>query len=226
MRKKVYFFVGLIAVSIATFCFYLSGFYNAGIQDTYHKTYMIHEADDPASDGNVTGLLVGTTDQTGEKLERAKEFKRTGVKTILLWNTLFGDRNFFFGEGNIFRNCPVDRCKVFNDRDYLHVEDYDAVLFHGNELSDYEVPLRRRMRQLYVYVNLESPANREIPYKFYESYFNLTMTYRLDSDIMWPYGTIEDAKTGELVAPSVDPDWSAYQNGTSILTSYFLNFLG
>lgn len=215
MRKKLYFFVGLIAVSIVTFCLYLSSFHQTEIQNTYRKTHMIHRADDLASD-NVTDWI-----GYGEKFERAKEFRRKGVKTVLLWNTLFGDRNFYFGEGDIFRDCPVDRCKVVNDRDYLHVEDYDAILFHGNELTEYEVPSRRRTWQLYVYVNLESPANRAIPYKYYENYFNLTMTYRLDSDILWPYGTIEAAKTGDLVAPAEDPDWSAYQNGTSIPYSVY-----
>ncbi|XP_032678900.1 alpha-(1,3)-fucosyltransferase C [Odontomachus brunneus] len=210
MRKKLY-FVGLIALSIATLCVYLSVFYDgARIQNTYHKTYMIHEADDdPALDA--ANLTDNRTDD--EKVDRAKELRRTGVKSILLWNTLFGDRNFYFGEGDIFHECPIDRCKIFNDRGHLNVEDYDAILFHGNELTEYGVPLRRRTRQFYVYVNLESPANRAIPYEYYEDYFNLTMTYRLDSDILWPYGIIADAKTGNFVAPAQDPDWSAYKNG-------------
>lgn len=219
MRKKLYF--GLIALSIATLCVYFSVFYDgARIQNTYHKTYMIHEPDDAVLD------VANITDRpTDEKVGRARELRRTGVKSILLWNTLFGDRNFYFGEGNIFRDCPVDGCKVFNDRGYLNVEDYDAILFHGNELSAYEVPPRRRARQFYVYVNLESPANRAIPYEYYEDYFNLTMTYRLDSDILWPYGVVADAKTGHFVAPAQDPDWSAYKNGTGLLISYSLNFL-
>lgn len=208
MRKKLYLFVGLIAVSIATLCVYLSLYYDAEIQDTYRKTYMIHEADD-----------ANVTDRTDERVERARELRKAGVKSILLWNTLFGDRNFYFGKGDVFRGCPVDRCEIFNDRGHLHVEDYDAILFHGNELTEYEVPPRRRLSQMYVYVNLESPANRAVPYEYYENYFNLTMTYRLDSDVMWPYGVVKDAMTGHLVAPAENPDWDARKNGMVALVS-------
>ncbi|XP_014468184.1 PREDICTED: alpha-(1,3)-fucosyltransferase C-like isoform X2 [Dinoponera quadriceps] len=207
MNKKLYFFIGLIAVSILMFCLYLLSFYDVEIPNTYHKTYMIRDTD---LDGD------NATDWPDERIERAREYQRAGVKTILLWNTLFGDRNFYFGEGDIFRNCSVDKCKIFNDHDHLHVEDYDAVLFHGNELSAYEVPLMRRRQQFYVYVNLESPANRAVPYKYYENYFNLTMTYRLDSDILWSYDNIEDAKTGDLLAPAENPDWGVYQNGEAV----------
>ncbi|XP_011145101.2 alpha-(1,3)-fucosyltransferase C [Harpegnathos saltator] len=204
MHKKLYLFIGLIALSIVMFCLYLSRFYDAEIPNTYSKTFMIHK-NDPAAN-------VSKPEFADEKYMRAWELSRAGIKTILLWNTLFGNRNFYFGEGDVFRGCPVDRCEVFNDHAHLNVEDYDAVLFHGNELYVRDVPQKRRTRQLYVYVNLESPANRKIPDKYYENYFNLTMTYRLDSDILWSYGTIEDVATGDLVAPFVDPDWAAYQN--------------
>jgi len=146
---------------------------------------------------------------------RAREYQKTGMKTILLWNTLFGDRNFYFGEGDVFHDCPINKCKIFNYRDYLNVEDYDAILFHGNELSGHNMPERRRTRQLYVYVNLESPANWAIPRKYDKEYFNLTMTYRLDSDVPWSYDIIEDVKSGEFVAPSKNADWSALRNSTS-----------
>lgn len=152
----------------------------------------------------------------GDETVRAKTYKKRGVKTILLWNSLFGEKDFYFGKGDIFRECPFNECKVFNDRDYLNVEDYDAILFHGNEMDDYEVPQKRKAAQFYVYVNLESPANREVHHKYRKNYFNLTMTYRLDSDIPWPYNIIEDIKSGEFVAPSKNADWSAFQNTSNI----------
>ena len=97
----------------------------------------------------------------------------------------------------------------------MNVEDYDAILFHGNEMNDYEVPQKRKTTQFYVYVNLESPANRKVHPKYQRNFFNLTMTYRLDSDILWTYIIVEDIKNGEFVAPLKDVDWSAFQNHTS-----------
>lgn len=165
--------------------------------------------------------IVREEDDSADKFIKAEDRNR-GIKTILLWNTLFGRKDFYFGKGDIFRDCPINKCKIFNERDYLNVEDYDAILFHGNELSEYDVPLKREMKQFYVYVNLESPANRAIPYKYYEDYFNLTMTYRLDSDIPWTYNIIEDVKSGKFVAPSKDIDWDASRNYTSNIFSYTL----
>lgn len=198
-------------VSMLTVCLYFFAFYgDFQIQDIFLKTFIIRQEDESTN-----------------KLIKAKEYRQKGIKTILLWNMLFGRKDFYFGEGDIFRDCPINKCQIFNERDYLNIEDYDAILFHGNELSDYDVPLKREMKQFYVYVNLESPANRAIPYK-YEDYFNLTMTYRLDSDIPWTYDIIEDIKTGKFVAPSRNVDWRASRNYTSkmyTLSNIFFLFI-
>ncbi|CAL1688347.1 unnamed protein product [Lasius platythorax] len=200
INKKSYFFVNLIVASILIICLYfLASYGDFEIQDIFLKMSTVREEDDSA-----------------DKFIKAEDNRNKGIKTILLWNTLFGSKDFYFGEGDIFRDCPINKCKIFNERDYLNVEDYDAILFHGNELSKYDVPLKREMKQFYVYVNLESPANRAIPYKYYEDYFNLTMTYRLDSDIPWTYNIIEDVKSGNFVAPSRDIDWNASRNYTSV----------
>lgn len=39
------------------------------------------------------------------------------------------------------------------------------------------------------------------------SFYNLTMSYRLDSDIKWPYGYAIDLSTGREVAPALDVGW-------------------
>lgn len=208
MSKRLCCFVGVTAMSILAVC--LLAFYgDFDIQDTFLRTYTDYMGVGGFGDDGAFGTV-------SERLVRAGEYRRTGIKTILLWNTLFGDKNFYFGEGDIFRDCPVNKCKVFNYRGYLNVEDYDAILFHGNELSGYKMPERRKTRQLYVYVNLESPANpRVLPSEYDKRYFNLTMTYRLDSDIPWTYFIIEDIKSGKYVAPSKNADWSAFWNSTS-----------
>ncbi|XP_031847170.1 alpha-(1,3)-fucosyltransferase C [Nomia melanderi] len=131
------------------------------------------------------------------------------TKRILYWNTMFGDESFYLGYS--FDNCPVSNCYAIHDRFAVaDLTEFDAVLFHANELDLSDLPKKRSPRQWYVFVNLESPANRPLIHYFYEDYFNLTMTYRLDSDIVWTYATIEDAHTGDLVAPLRNNTWTQF----------------
>lgn len=41
----------------------------------------------------------------------------------------------------------------------------------------------------------------------YKSIFNLTMTYRLDSDLPWVYGQIQDLETSKIIAPKLHVNW-------------------
>ncbi|KAG5320829.1 FUCTC fucosyltransferase, partial [Pseudoatta argentina] len=196
MKKKSYLFIGLIIVMILiTYLYYSATYDDFQIHNIYLK--MIREED------------------FANETDRAKTYREKGIKTILLWNTFFGNKNFYFGEiEDIFRDCPFDKCKIINERNYMNAEDYDAILFHGNEMNN-EVPQKRKTTQFYVYVNLESPANRKVHEKYRKNFFNLTMTYRFDSDVLWTYMIVEDVKNGEFVAPSKDVNWSAFQNHTN-----------
>lgn len=143
---------------------------------------------------------------------------RNGTKRILFWNTLFGEESFYLGKGDIFLRCPVNDCYATHDRHYADLLDFDAILFHGNELQLEDLPPKRSPRQWYVFVNLESPINRPLVSDFYEDFFNLTMTYRLDSDVAWPYGTIRNLTTDRVVAPLPNTTWTTFYNLTGNLT--------
>ena len=72
------------------------------------------------------------------------------------------------------------------------MEDFEAVIFqhyyHSN-LSD--LPVKRNANQYYVYYNIESPAITDMVLQDFHSlanYFNLSMTYRLNADIVHRYG--------------------------------------
>lgn len=153
--------------------------------------------------------------------QRLKDEKK--LKKILFWNGMFGDKNFYFGDGDIFKNCEVNECYGTSDRSYTEVENFDAILFHGVELDQKDLPENRNIKQRYVFVNLESPENRPITNDFFENYFNATMTYRLDSDIVWPYGLVRDKKTDEIVAPSTDVVWNVPNNDdrSNIMSSIY-----
>lgn len=134
------------------------------------------------------------------------------VKTILFWRGMFGNESFYFGERDIFAGCPVSECYATHDTFYHNVEDFDAILFHGAELNEEDLPAERSPKQYYVFVNLESPMSRPLTSEFFENYFNATMTYRLDSDVLWPYGIVRDLRNNEIVAPRADVFWDVPDN--------------
>ncbi|XP_003703821.2 alpha-(1,3)-fucosyltransferase C [Megachile rotundata] len=134
------------------------------------------------------------------------------TKKILFWNTMFGKKMFYTGEDDIFRDCPVNDCYATYDRSYANLTDFDAVLFHNNDFDLADLPAKRSSKQYYVFVNLESPTNRPLVSNFLEDFFNLTMTYRLDSDVAWYYGIVRDLNTKQFVAPSRDVSWKAFYN--------------
>ncbi|CAG9810433.1 unnamed protein product [Chironomus riparius] len=105
--------------------------------------------------------------------------------------------------------CPVTNCIFSHNRKYLSsVADYDAVVFHVAEPFDVrDVPKIRKENQIYIMANQESPVHTAHNLNQNKNFFNMTFTYRLDSDILFPYATIADIKSGAVVAPSRKAIW-------------------
>ena len=90
-----------------------------------------------------------------------------------------------------FRSCPVHNCLLLPmnlppNVTYPHV---DAYLFHVWGQETIKMPKQRDLGQKYIFINHESEIRTPIP-TYLNSVFNLTMTYRSDSDIPIPYGAI------------------------------------
>ena len=59
----------------------------------------------------------------------------------------------------------------------------------------YNFNVGRLPHQLYVFLTLESAAyTGTVKLSDWDSFFNITMTYRQDSDVFLPYGRIVEAK--------------------------------
>ncbi len=104
------------------------------------------------------------------------------VKTILFWTTWYREK-----VENDFGSCPVNKCRLINDRRMLN--ESDVVAFHLHTIDSLPpLPTFRRADQLYILFNFESPINarantrknfKKLPHHF----FNWTATYRFDSDL-------------------------------------------
>jgi hypothetical protein len=105
-------------------------------------------------------------------------------KTILFWTTFFGGHIWSKLKMDLNAECPSHNCRLVTDRRLLN--ESDAVMFHfWNDKLD-QIPTYRRPDQRYVYLNFESPtrSRNHFPWKkIPRDFFNLTATYRLDSDL-------------------------------------------
>ncbi|KAL9880569.1 alpha-(1,3)-fucosyltransferase C [Glossina fuscipes fuscipes] len=142
---------------------------------------------------------------------------QTRTPIILLWNDFFGDSRWSLRKDDLIpshlRNqlkCPVYECVITNRREYLPaLELYDAVVFHVAQPRSIikSVPSRRSSKQLYIFALMEPPAETKHILRNENGFYNLTMSYRLDSDILWPYKWIMDKETEMRVAPAEFPQW-------------------
>ncbi|KAM3918932.1 3-galactosyl-N-acetylglucosaminide 4-alpha-L-fucosyltransferase FUT3-like [Leptodactylus fuscus] len=109
---------------------------------------------------------------------------------ILLWT-------WPFGEQFPLNQCPeeyCDKCTFTDDRNFYNLA--DAVIIHHREVSastDLLPKAPRPTRQYWVWFNMESPSNC-LNLQLMNNLFNLTMSYRLDSDLFTPYGWLERHK--------------------------------
>ena len=120
------------------------------------------------------------------------------IKSILLWNA--ADRfesGAEFGSGPeafVANGCEVTECQIIGNRSDLPFSQYDAVLFNMMDAIIHKKPeeegYKRSIHQRYVLLSQESPATIPfLPGKFV-NFFNWTMSYRLDSDILLVYGRV------------------------------------
>ncbi len=113
------------------------------------------------------------------------------IKTILFWNSFFSRKDYGFGLGRQkFQQCkcPESRCQTTTDKSLFPTA--DAVIFHSRDpyflAHPEELPMRSNPGQIYIFYNFEAPMRSGERLKNYTDVFNLTMTYREDSDIAVP----------------------------------------
>ena len=123
-------------------------------------------------------------------MEKEKELK---PKVILFWTHFYGHFDFEFGFGQqpfIDAGCPVTNCQTTADP--AQAEAADALIFHMRNVNKgTPLPAKRNRTQRYVFFLMEHPFNQWNNLQEWQGFFNLTMTYRLDSDVTVRYGRTE-----------------------------------
>ncbi|KAK4878316.1 hypothetical protein RN001_010822 [Aquatica leii] len=128
------------------------------------------------------------------------------IKYILFWTPFFEKEDYFIGFGSEpFNKCDYKNCFFTNNRSFLSVDKFDAIMFNGNiyDKNRHKEPSVRNQSQVYIYVNRKSPVYTPSNIKFFNSFYNWTMTYRHDSEVQFPYNEVIKKDTN-YVLPSMD----------------------
>jgi len=127
-------------------------------------------------------------------------------KIILLWNTFFEDPSYGFRSlvGDQWQSndtfyklgCAQSRCLVTRNRNLMEQSQFDAILFHERNIKTKDLPSKdqRRPDQIYIHYNLESPIWSSLGISGFESFFNISLSYREDADVRNTYGLVERVK--------------------------------
>ncbi|XP_072945295.1 alpha-(1,3)-fucosyltransferase C-like isoform X2 [Epargyreus clarus] len=137
------------------------------------------------------------------------------IKYMLLWTRQDYAPFYFLGTGQrgfIEQNCSAINCYVTDNRHFFgygNMSKFDAVAFNGRNMKNLirpQLPQLRYPHQKYIFFNMESADNYPVCDEIFDDFFNWTATYRLDSDILFPYILIRNSD-GEAVGPKVDMEW-------------------
>lgn len=113
------------------------------------------------------------------------------------------------GQDYFIKNkCRFQNCFLTVNRSYFNdIREFDVILFNVITLKDWDLthPTARSENQLYIFVSDEPQAIYPIP-SHYNGFFNLTWTYKLNSDAFFRYIIIKN-KRGEIIGPKVNMHW-------------------
>ncbi|XP_054156935.1 glycoprotein 3-alpha-L-fucosyltransferase A-like [Oppia nitens] len=108
---------------------------------------------------------------------------------VLLWTKYFGSDSWS-GVDLKTLNCSHSNCLLTDDRSRLSRS--DAVFFHWRDINPRDLPHIHKSGQKWILYNWESPHySPEYRIRRLASDIDWTMTYRRDSDIYVPYGSVD-----------------------------------
>ena len=111
------------------------------------------------------------------------------LKTILLWNRLFWlPADVYFGTGQapfVEAGCQFSDCFISDDRWLMPPSEYDSIIFFWPQMRLVPFTYSRKPSQVYVFFNDEPPSEYvKEDLSAFNNFFNLTISYRKDSDLV------------------------------------------
>nr|CAB3247658.1 alpha-(1,3)-fucosyltransferase 9-like [Phallusia mammillata] len=110
-------------------------------------------------------------------------------------------------------------CEVSLDKSKVENPSTKALVFNFNDPIKEIAPQTRRRDQYYVWITAESPVAlyhlRKMDLKGFDDFFNLTMSYRRDSDVYSPYGTHQQLRSYRKDLPFSDAELDTWVKSKS-----------
>ncbi|CAG9810440.1 unnamed protein product [Chironomus riparius] len=129
------------------------------------------------------------------------EKRGDSFKHILLWNPSTNDDDTSQDLESV--NCNMKNCIFSRNRRLFHsMTDFDAIMFDvGNSKELDELPGIRNKEQIYIMANEVSPLSTKNNLKFDENFFNMTFSYKSDSDVQWTHAKFYDTEMRFFIDP-------------------------
>ena len=165
------------------------------------------------------GNLYGQPLAANELIASANTTRSRTQQTILLlvYNEFFGEKDWFrFNEDC----CAKDKFEITHDKRRFLESDFVLVHVASNLPSLKNLTAMRRQMpswQRWIYYSMESPISESSPNtRRFSDLFDLTFTYRVDSDFWAPYGAYEEI-------PFVNLSHQDFSSGKDKLVSWIVS---
>lgn len=163
-------------------------------------------------------LLVNPVSSVVDKSKELIPKSECNLKNILMWTHEYTEPFKFLKLGRehfVTAGCQYNNCYLSHNKTFLpNITEWDAILFHAPEYTfsgniwHHPFPEARSNKQEYILASVESSANYPICDQKWNSYFNWTMTYILDSEVPWEYMTIRDSQSNKIIGPGDHIPWN------------------
>lgn len=137
--------------------------------------------------------------------------KKSDLLYILEWTPFYREPFNYLGMGQyafIKRNCFYQNCFFTNDRSYFkNLTDFDVLIFNVFFYAQgiVTIPEERSESQEYVLAGVE-PASYFPVFPEFNGLFNMTWTYKVTSDVVYPYIYVKNID-GEIIGPRKHMHW-------------------
>ena len=161
-----------------------------------------------------------------KKLITSANTATTRQKTLLLvYNGFFGNKEWITGKEDCtiprtrVKPCVKDKFEVTHDKERFYESDFVLVHVASDLPSLRHLKTMRRQKpasQLWIYYSMESPNSKSNAVASYRELFDLSFTYRVDSDFWAPYSSYE-------AIPFVNLSQQNFADGKDKLVSWMVS---
>lgn len=111
----------------------------------------------------------------------------------------------------IYHGCRFQNCIITAESKFLSdIRDFDVIIFNSMIINETVGPETRSQKQNYVFFSDEPAAIYKVP-KHFNGYFNMTWTYKLNSDATWRFMIVKN-DDGEVIGPKENVMWTSFQH--------------